>query len=192
MRSLAEEIGRSQEVFIKHYKDTYTDPAFPPLWASCEVMSFGLLSKLIKSLRLRADRQSVAEIYGLDELVFCSFLHHLCNVRNLCAHHSRIWNRRFTFTMKLPKNPADLAMRFNGGARRNLFNTLAMLDQVILIVSPGSDWHRRLLELMDSCPHADPVAMGFPEGWRAHSFLAGQNQELAGPETPLGRRELSP
>ncbi len=61
LKSLAEEIDRSHEVFIQHYKATYTDPAFPPLWACCEVMSFGLLSKLIKSLRHRADRQSVAE-----------------------------------------------------------------------------------------------------------------------------------
>lgn len=192
LKSLAEEVDRSHEVFIKHYRDTYTDPALPPLWASCEVMSFGLLSKLIKSLRHRADRQSVAETYGLDERVFCSFLHHLCNVRNLCAHHSRIWNRRFTITMKLPKWPADFAKRFNDEAGRNLFNTLVMLDQVIAIVSPGSDWQKRLLALIDSCPGADPVAMGFPEAWRTRSFLAEQNQEVVGREAQDGKHDLGP
>jgi hypothetical protein len=30
IKSLYEEIDRSSEIFIKHYKQTYTTPAYPP------------------------------------------------------------------------------------------------------------------------------------------------------------------
>jgi abortive infection bacteriophage resistance protein len=41
---LTEEVNRSDETFIKHLKATYTE-ALPPVWAVCEVMSLGLLSR---------------------------------------------------------------------------------------------------------------------------------------------------
>jgi abortive infection bacteriophage resistance protein len=56
-----------------------------------------------KNLKLRKDRQQIAEVYRIDEKVLSSFMHHLTHVRNLCAHHCRLWNRRLTFTMVLPK-----------------------------------------------------------------------------------------
>lgn len=165
LASLREELGRSRETFVEHYRRTYHEPPSPPLWAACEVMSLGQLSQWIQNLGHRADRQAIAGGYGLDESVFCSFLHHLTNVRNLCAHHGRIWNRRFTFTMKLPKSPSSLAVRLNPFADRNVFNTLVVLDHLIEIISPDSRWHRDLLEAMKGCPAADPLAMGFPADW---------------------------
>lgn len=48
--SLNKEIDRSNETFIKHYKETYTDPKEPPCWMSLEVSSMGLLSKIFNNL----------------------------------------------------------------------------------------------------------------------------------------------
>jgi len=164
--ALREEIGRSHETFIEHYRRKYTSPAIPPIWAACEVMSLGQLSKWLQNLRLRADRQAIAAGYGLDESVLCSFLHHLSNVRNLCAHHSRVWNRRFTFTMKIPRHPENLRRAFNPQADRRLYNTLAMLAHLVSIISPQSEWRRHLVELLEAHPQVQPAKMGFPENWR--------------------------
>lgn len=49
INKLYEEIDRSNETFIKHYKRTYTQPPNPPAWMSLEVASMGLLSKLLKT-----------------------------------------------------------------------------------------------------------------------------------------------
>lgn len=46
LNKLYEEVDRSTETFIKHYKDTYTNPTNPASWMSLEVASLGLLSKL--------------------------------------------------------------------------------------------------------------------------------------------------
>lgn len=171
MAGLREEVDRSQETFIEHYLRTYDDPPLPPLWSACEVMSFGQLSRWVGILKYRADRQAIASGYGLDERVFLSFLHHLTTVRNLCAHHARLWNRRFTITMQLPRAQAGAAFpAFNPAADRNLYNTLAMLGLFLRTVSPGSSWAQRVRALMVATPGAAPAAMGFPIGWESEAL----------------------
>lgn len=63
MSALQEELSRSRETFIEHYRTKYTDPEFPPIWAVCEVMSFGQLSKWFQNLKHRKDRKAVADVY---------------------------------------------------------------------------------------------------------------------------------
>src|SRR5699024_5140451 len=84
LASLDRELRRSQETFILHYKQQYSSPQRPPIWIACEVMSLGLLSGLFDSLLRRADRQAIAETFGLDELVLRSLAHHLTVIRNTC------------------------------------------------------------------------------------------------------------
>jgi len=46
INALYEEVDRSAETFIEHYKNSYSTPQYPPAWMSLEVISMGLLSKL--------------------------------------------------------------------------------------------------------------------------------------------------
>ncbi|MBS1783976.1 MAG: Abi family protein [Acidobacteria bacterium] len=166
---LNKEISRSTETFIEHLIRTYDEP--PPIWAACEVMSFGQLSRWVGNLKFRQDRKAIALAYGLDAGVLVSFLHHLTTVRNLCAHHNRLWNRRFTVTMQIPQSLSRVhAGSFNPAADRNLANTLAMLAWVLRSASPDSAWSRRVKELILATPQVDPAAMGFAAGWHALSL----------------------
>lgn len=168
MVALKEEIGRSQETFIDHYQKTYTHPPLPPIWAACEVMSFGQLSRWVSNLKWRKDRQNIADIYDLDERVLCSFLHHLTHVRNLCAHHARLWNRRFTITMQIPlARPARACPSFNALADRQLYNTLVMLGTLVRTIDLGTTWPGRIRALLDVATGVNPSAMGFPDTWRS-------------------------
>lgn len=164
--TLLEEIERSTDTFIVHYKRKYDDPAQPPVWMTAEVMSLGQLSKWLSNLKFRADRQAIAKPYGLDERVLVSIAHHLTYIRNICAHHGRLWNKQFTVTMTVPNAPASLKLAMNTAATRKVYNTLAVLGYLVGIVAPGSEWRRRLIELIASCSLADPNAMGFPENWQ--------------------------
>ncbi len=165
--SLEEELRRSKEVFVSHYNNTYSAPALPPLWAVVEVMSLGQLSKWVSNLRHARDRQAIARPYGLDEVILTSFLHHLTIVRNICAHHGRLWNRRFGFRFKMPRRPGPLGQSLNSSQPRRLYNTLVMLDYFMTIISPGHHWRDRLLALLENRPIAKLEAMGFPGDWRA-------------------------
>jgi len=69
------ELARSDGLFIKHYQNTYTFPGEP-----CN---------------------KIARAYPLDYAVLVSFIEYLAYLRNLCANHSRVWNRKTTKTITL-------------------------------------------------------------------------------------------
>lgn len=166
LAQLQSEYARSHDVFVDHYKCTYDNPPLPPVWMAAEFMSFGLLSKFFSALGSRADRKSIARQIGFDDRIFQAFMHHLAMVRNICAHHSRLWNRRFTVTFPIAQTPAALAATIEPNADRKLYNTLSMLLHSMAIVAPDSDWAERLTALIAENPTGDFKAMGFPHNWR--------------------------
>lgn len=165
MVSLDEELVRSKETFVQHYKTKYTNPSRPPIWAICELLTLGQLSKWLGNVKLRQDRQAVAARLKLDEVVVCAFAHHLTHVRNLCAHHSRVWNRKLTFTMTLPRRPSLLSVQFNQSEDRRIYNTLVMLAWCIRVISPETTWPNRVKSLLSSRTPAELKAMGAHADW---------------------------
>lgn len=164
--SLSDEFRRSKDTFAEHYRQKYTDPELPPVWMAAEVVSFGQLSKWLGNLKRRSDRQAIAKPFGLDERALVSFVHHMSHVRNICAHHGRLWNKRFTVTMAVPKFPASLPVGMRGAHERTLHNTLLMLDYLLSFIAPKSGWLGRLVKLLEECAQADAEAMGFPQDWK--------------------------
>ena len=171
LAKLQDEISRSDEIFIQHYHNTYQHPASPPVWAVSEVMSLGMLSRWVTHM-VPSDRAALARVYGLDQGVLKGFVRHLTYVRNLCAHHSRLWNRRFTITMPIPRSkPAGLISSFNPNQRRRVYNTLVMLAALMDIVSPGHLWKGRLQRIIER-HHIQTRAMGFPDDWQQRPIWA--------------------
>lgn len=166
IEDLREEIERSHETFIDHYFATYSDPESPPIWAATEVMSLGLVSKLFANINTFADRGDIVKPYGVQAKVVESFLHHVTHVRNLCAHHCRVWNRKFVVTFQIPQSPAYLMAWFNRQADRNVYNTIAMLAHFMRCIDASYPWLGRIKELLAEFPLAEKSAMGFPEEWQ--------------------------
>ncbi|MEO8102705.1 MAG: Abi family protein [Betaproteobacteria bacterium] len=179
LQSLQDEVSRSHETFIKHYLSTYTDPPVPPIWAVCEVLTLGQLSQWLDNLKRRQDRQDIASAFGFDEVVVCAFAHHLATVRNLCAHHSRVWNRKFTIRMKLPMRPVAVAACFNPAQDQRIYNTLLMLALCVQTIHPGSRWVSRVVKLVRTMHPRTTDAMGFPLGWESMPVWANAIKELA-------------
>ncbi len=73
------------EVFIQHYRNKYDNPVNPPSWMSVEIMYFNHLSRICTGLKSRADINGIADYFGLPPKTFCSWLHTMNYVRNLCA-----------------------------------------------------------------------------------------------------------
>jgi len=164
---LQQEVNRSDELFIKHYRQKYSSSESPPIWVVCEVMSLGLLSRWLKDLKPAKICNKIAKNYQVDHTVLISFIEHLTYIRNLCAHHSRVWNRKLTKTIKIPRSkPPELISSFNQDpvVMRKIYNSLVMLMHFLTIVSPGHHFKNRLLELIER--HSiDVRAMGFPADW---------------------------
>jgi abortive infection bacteriophage resistance protein len=170
LNSLQIEVKRSKEVFIEHYKNKYTQPELPPVWAVSEVMSLGLLSRWFDNLKPITTRKNIANQYKLNYRILASFLRHLTEVRNICAHHSRLWNRKFTVTLTIPKNPNSLAQRLNQNEERRLYNTLVILGYLLDLVSPNNSWRKQLRELLEE--HSiNLTLMGFANKYNSSVFL---------------------
>jgi abortive infection bacteriophage resistance protein len=173
LTNLQDEMGRSREVFINHHRNTLQMP-WPPSWVISEVASFGSISKLLSQWKDPSLRQAVADTYQLDEKTFCSLFHHLSVLRNTAAHHSRLWNRRFTITFQLPrKKPAHLLPNFqhsitaSGNPReRRLYHSLVLLVHLVQVIEPQACWPKRLAMHLDSLPENLQPEMELPADWK--------------------------
>ena len=154
-----------KEAFLRHYLERDEEP---PIWALCEALSLGDLSRWLRSLKHHRDRQAIADAYGLHERPFGSFVEHLAYIRNVCAHHARLWNRPLVVaTLALPKKPPELVAQLQRDPTqaRHLYNALTVLAWLMRIISPRSTWRERMRTLIAERPDlwAD---MGFPQGWQ--------------------------
>lgn len=162
LEKVDEEVDRSHEEFITHYRNTYTDPKRPSIWAICEILSLGTLSKFYSSLKDRKDRKLIADKFLLDDKNLKSFLQHITVVRNFCAHHSRVWNRRFPAGLKFPRNKVKF---LNPNQPKNIYNTLVMILHFMKILCPESSWRDDLKLLLTKYPEVEVKRMGFPNNW---------------------------
>ena len=163
---LDEELERSDEVFIAHYRKQYQMQR-PPIWAACEVMSFGLLSRFYENIRRDRDRKQISNTYGLSPDNLKSLLEHCVYIRNLCAHHARLWNRRFTITVQLPQSsPATVIPNLHPAEGRRIYNTLILLIHVVGVVEPDTTWPKRLLTHLLTLDSGLLPLMGFPTDWQ--------------------------
>jgi len=158
LSKLKSEIDRSKEPFIKHFKEKYSED-FPPIWASVELMTLGQVSNWFSLVKLRQDRQLISKYYGLDEKVLASFLHHLTIIRNICAHHSVLWNKKLTLEFIIPKNMQE---QFNKDEKRKLFNTFVMIEYLMDKISADNHWKERLEILVDKY-NIDRDTLGYGE-----------------------------
>lgn len=172
LTKLHTEMERSKEIFIQHHHDKLKMP-WPPIWVAVEVASFGVVSNLLGQLQPPALRQTVADTYQLDEKTFCSFFHHLTVLRNIAAHHSRLWDRKLVITFQLPhKKPAQLGPNFYrdpaapAGREGKIYNSLVLLLHLLRIIEPVSHWPLRLSRLLKSLDARLIPHMGFPADWQ--------------------------
>ncbi len=93
------QIKKWGERFIEQFSqdiNSYDEPALPPCWMLIELLSLGTWSIVYENLANRKDKKNIAQFFDLSPIELGSWLHALTYIRNLCAHHSRIWNRHFT------------------------------------------------------------------------------------------------
>lgn len=147
---LAQTQARSSEDFVKHYDKEHQGRL--PVWVVAEILEFGQLVTLF-SLAPYAQRQAIADLYGAraDELE--SWMRTINYVRNLCAHHARLWNRHLVIRplAKHRKNDIDLDAALSNNSK--MYSALSL----IAFLLRRSDFTEQITHLKDTLA-------GFPEG----------------------------
>ena len=163
LKRVDEEVGRSTETFVTHYRETYTGFPRLPLWMTTELMSFGALSTAYAHLVPEAQKK-VAKDTGVHELVLKSWLHSAVYLRNLCAHHARLWNRELAIRPEIPrKDPRWTAL---GLDNTRIFAQMAVLAYLRMAfdlpITPIARVQAALRDLHLAFPFA-AKAMGVPD-----------------------------
>jgi len=155
-----------QELFIGHYYTKYGDPYLPPSWMVMETFSLGTLSLLFNNLAQGPERVAIASYFGTDEFMLRNWFHVLSHVRNLCAHHSRLWNRQLVikFRQVAHKHKSFLS------TTDRMYAVAVVLHDILKKVAPNTDWHLRLRELFSKYPIVPLAPMGFPANWQTEFF----------------------
>lgn len=167
---IRKESKHSREDFVRHFFSKYTTETDLPLWIASELMTFGNMLTLFRGVEI-AMQQAIATEYGIADRVLDSWLQTMNVVRNICAHHGRLWNRVFGVKPLIPhgrKHPDWHAPVVIGNDR--LFGILTVLQYLLRQVAPQSAWKKRLHVLLDEYSDIPRRSMGFPEGWE-HSPL---------------------
>lgn len=161
-RDLRQNGSHMKKVFIKHYYDAYGEPDMPPSWMMIELLSFGQVSRLIQGIK-KEDRKEIASSYEVPEMILKSWLHSVSAVRNICAHHERLWDNRFSVT---PKENRDNPI-FAGIDKNHFFAQTLIIKWFLDRITEGSTWVDRLVKLIEGV-NVDKQRMGFPEDWKRH------------------------
>lgn len=148
---------------ISHYKLQYSEPSLPPIWCLTEASTFGTLSTLFADLGLPY-RKQIAKGFEFDESICVSWFRSIAALRNICAHHGRLWDAELLVDMpkKAKAYAADLANNKTCYARVVVLRALLKA----IDFDGRHDWGSRFTDFIDKRPMSiNLVDMGFPSEW---------------------------
>ncbi|MCK9550656.1 Abi family protein [Aquamicrobium sp.] len=175
LENLDNKANRSKEEFAVHFRTKYPDSQMP-IWIAVELLDFGPLSMLLEGMKFK-DQQVICSSYKIPRPhLLTTWVRGLAGVRNVCAHHARLWNKPLTDQPSMPREGeiADLDhLRASPGSNGRLYAAAAIIRYMLREISPRSRWHERLMSHVTTFP-THPVisvdAAGFPDNWQELSL----------------------
>lgn len=168
---------------IKHYRSTY-DGNYP-FWVLAEVLDFSDISHLYNGLPATAQR-AIAESLGIiihpenlsreqrrkatRQSPLAPWMHQMTVVRNITAHHGRLWNRSFVPAPTTGLRTQGCFHALTVGQSERIFGALTVMAHLLRVVSPGTSWPSKvaghIASQFMSNELVHPRAMGLPENWQ--------------------------
>ncbi len=170
LSTIGDEVNRSKDAFIQEHKKKHKDDLrFPPAWKTLELTSFGNLSKLYGDLKntILSKDKIAAEFGTVNHTFLPSWLQSISQIRNYCAHHSRLWNRNLPGRPKLLKNPPYpwITKVPGDGHFQMLYIHVCCMRYLLNTIQPGNQFSLNFSNLLRRYPNVDPAALGLVAGW---------------------------
>lgn len=161
--------NRSNEFFKYNFINKYSNK--PPAWIIFETTSFGNLSKFYENIRKNSTKLKIAEHYGFNksnEYILTSWFKHLVYIRNIIAHHNRLFSKVFTNKPVVPKNIYKyLLLNQDSYKSDKLFFTILII--IYMLKYSNNDYilfKNNLVNLINKYPLLNYKFMGLP-----HNFM---------------------
>ena len=171
------EFGRSTDPFArdfiresKHWDELSFEGDNPDAWMIIETASFGTLSKMYKNLKAQSPLQSaIAKEFGLNSSKeLSSWLESISLLRNMIAHHSRLWYKVFA---KKPVNIKGyhekwLNQDLTDNQRKRAFGVVSCVLYLINSLNPKNTIKEQIIKIFSLHPKVPIYMLGFSDGWR--------------------------
>lgn len=171
---------RSKEEYAKHFRRRYKGK--PPIWVEAGTWDWGNLTHMIANL---ADRHKIkiANTINPDLSMksMASWVTSLNEVRNSCAHHSRVWNKPLINSPGVPVKGAFEELdhlrndrgQVNDDATKRIYGALVVMIFLMKRYYPRTQWHVRLREQIRTADLPTEIShssAGFPDGWEGQAI----------------------
>lgn len=166
---IEKELASSKEDYIEDFKHNYIEN-YPPAWMITEVLSFGNLNYIYSNISSNQLMKRIAAYFGLKPQVFTSWLTVLANLRNMCCHHARVWNRDFMLNPAEPRKTSKAWIDTSLINKKRIFYRLCIIRYFLSSISPSNSFNEKVTCLLESFPSIDIAAMGFCEDWKNKSL----------------------
>ncbi|RZM22007.1 MAG: hypothetical protein EOO88_30780 [Pedobacter sp.] len=160
MESCIKAFEKSEDDFIVNFKRKHPEHSLPPCWMMFEILTLGPISKAYKNLT-QENQNKVTAGYSVHRSILESWFQAIHIVRNICAHHSPLYNRMMPRHNVIIKGPRGRAFKKVDNVS---FASRALIMVILLeIIAPGSEWRMKLLDLFAKFPQIDLIDLGFNE-----------------------------
>ena len=166
---LFQDISNSSEEFIINHFDNHPTE-HPESWKAMEVLTLGSLSKVYQNLKHQLpEKTKIAREFGLyNQKYLSSWLLTITVIRNIIAHHSRLWNRVIINKYDWPQTTPKPLLSYtpDNRQRRKIFPLLSAIIYMNNEISPGNSIKHEMIDLFNKFPNIHLSRMGFPNNWQ--------------------------
>lgn len=136
-----------------------------PFWVVVETWDFGQLSKYYAMLNGGMQAKIIKRLNMDNKQTLTKWLQCLNLLRNRCAHHSRIWNRKHA-SVSIPNSRFFNVLGIDEKASERLYSAICIMWYLVKMIGPGSTWIRHIADLFDKkpdMPGCSYESMGVPK-----------------------------
>lgn len=160
----------SDEAFVAHFRTKYNDQM--PIWGLTELLELGHLSRLYGGLRNDIATE-IATAFGVPtKRLMQSWIATVNYVRNIAAHHARLFNRKLVTAPKRPQ-PVQVPLlahlsQTHAPKQFGSYNALAVMAYLLRTIAADGDWAVRAADHLHRFPtnaSLDVGSMGVASGW---------------------------
>lgn len=151
--------------FVPHHQQKYGSL---PIWVAIEIWDFGMLSTLYAGMKYQ-DKKLLADKYGVsDGNVMASYLRSLNFIRNVSAHHARLWNVNV-----IDRSPLPQGQHWQQLNNARPFFYFCLMQMFLRVICPTSTWGQRLNKLINEdfpvvgCGAIKEGDFGLTDDWRS-------------------------
>jgi len=169
-------LAESDEDFVVHFRTKYgSDHNDLPIWVACELMTFGNLFTFFRGCKPDIQK-ALARRYGVSDTVCESWLKTLNTIRNICAHHARLWNRVLGVKPMIPNKDPKWRYEVDTAAGKQrvpipsgrVFAVLTICHHCLNVIAPGHSWKDRFQKILDDHPDIPRPGLGLIPDWDKH------------------------